>query len=197
MVCKSDSINETACKTWDHTDTIYVKPQVGLKKCFDGFCGATNYEFSMDSVISDTLQKYLIENNVDEKFYRPVLQKNGIRWAFFLDGGNSVIESSSLKNDYYIRASKCSQCGRNVCKLNEAILDSFANDFGEQIVIGNPHVINRWIIDEYALSQLKSVNRSDDYFNTVRLTVINKELFRLIEGKIPGVRKNSVPIFLS
>lgn len=197
MVCKSDDINENACKTWDHTNTIYVKPQGGIKKSFEGFCGATNYEFSKDSIISDTLQKYLTENNVDEKFFKPVLQKNGMRWAYFLEGENSVIESCSLKNDYYIRASKCPKCGRNVCKPNDVMMDRFANDFGEQIVIGNPNVISRWTMDKHALSQLKPVNRSNDYFGTVRLTVINKELFQLIESQIPSVIKNTIPIFLS
>lgn len=197
LVCKPEDINEYACKTWDHTDTIYIKAQGTLKKCFKGLCGATNYDFSKDSIISDALQHYLTENNIDEKFFKPVLQKNGMRWAYFLDGKDSIIESGSLKNEYYTGNSKCPKCGRNVCKQNDMMIEEFANDFGEQIVIGNPNIISRWTIDKQAANRLKQVNRTNDYFSTARLTVVSKEVFQLIENQIPSVRKNSIPIFLS
>lgn len=69
-----------------------------------------------------------------------------------------------------------------------------ADDFGEQVIIGHPYIFDRWTIDEENIN-LKLVNQTHDYFRSNRVTIVNKELFYLIEAKIPGIRKKSIPIF--
>ncbi len=187
--------DENGCRTWDHVGSkLYAKGNSILKKTFREAAGATNYELSENSIISDTLYAYLVEHNIEKDFFRPVFQKNGERWAYMLDGRSSVLTGKSVRRSFFNRFYVCPRCGRTVWALDESLIDEFADNFGEQVIIGHPYIFDRWTIDEENIN-LKPVNQTHDYFRSNRMTIVNKELFHLIEAKIPGIRKKSIPIF--
>lgn len=192
LVCDSSNCHDISCKTWEHTETIYAKP---LKKQFEGFTGATNYDFSEDSIISDELYKYLLEHNFSESFFKPVYQKKGQRWAYFLDGSDSLLPSNSLQCNLLVGPEMCPKCNRVVWHIDEQINEQFSNLFRNKIVLGNPHKFERWTIASNVSNSLKPINLTSDFFIANRLTIVNKEFFNLISAKVPEIIKSSIPIF--
>lgn len=195
LICRDEHIPNSSCKVWEHIEPVYAKQTAALRKNFELIAGATNYEFSQASIISEKAYHYLTENHVSSGFFSPVFNKKGEQWAYLLNGQNAMLDSRSLQYNFYTELKTCPVCGRNVWQLNENMLDSFADAFGEQVVLGNPYYKDHWTLDKNAIEKLQLVNLTTDYFRTHQLTIINREMFHLIKRKVPSVCKNSIPIF--
>ena len=200
MTCAKspEDINSQACGTWEHTEKIFAKPNMGIKKAFDNkYSGATSYEASDASIISQKLAEYLMEQGISEDFFTPVHQKRGDSWAYFLDGRKNLIPSGQLFCSWIDGSTICSVCGKHLMMRKEnKQLDELNDRLVDVICLGNPFQGDRWEITTEAAANLQPVNLTEDFFISKQMTLINKELFSLIHMQVPEVVKKTVPVFI-
>ena len=200
MTCSSDPKDWTkkGCGTYEHTETIFAKPNASIKKVFDNkYAGATAIETSEASIVSEKLAEYLIGAGIGKEFFAPVNQRRGDVWAYFLDGRNNLIESGQLNCNLTEGPVDCPLCGKHIMKKKvfereEALEERLPGT----IILGNVYECDCWEIAGEAAEKLQPVNMTEDFFFSAnQMTVINRELFELIKEKVPEIIKNSIPVF--
>ena len=202
MTCSADPNDRKSkgCGTWEHTEKIFAKPNMGIKKAFEGkYAGATNHETSDASILSPRLAEYMIAKGIDKSLLTPVRQRRGDTWAYFMDGRKNLIKSGEITCSLTEGPSVCDKCGKNLMKLKEKIhLEELEARMPDVICIGDPFECERWEITENALKKLKSVNVTEDFFfSSNQMSVVNKETFILICEQVPDVMKKTVPVFIT
>lgn len=190
--------NSEACGTWEHTEKIFAKPNMGIKKAFGNkYAGATSHEDSGASIISHKLAAYLMEQGISEGFFTHVHQKRGDSWAYFLDGRKYLISSNQLFCSWTDGPTICSICGKHLMKRKEnKQLNELNERLANVICLGNPFQGDRWEITEEAAANLQPVNLTEDFFVSTQKTIVSKELFHLIRGQVPEVMEKTVPVFV-
>ena len=187
-----------ACGTYEHTETIFAKPNMGIKKAFDSkYAGATAIETSEASIVSEKLAEYIIEAGVNKEYFAPVNQRRGDVWAYFLDGRKSLIKSGQLLNNLTQGPVDCPLCGKHLMKRKEdERIEALEDRLPNVIILGNPYECDLWEITEEALMDIKPVNMTEDFFfSSNQITVVSREFFELIKEKVPEIMKNSIPVF--
>lgn len=186
------SCEECACR--DHRKNVYIRPG-GVKKNFSSKFAGADTPYSLE-IVSPMLRDYLLENKIEEEYFKEALQKRGDLLGYYLNGGDHLIPSMSLLSDETDWLTICPKCGRKVIKMSERWnQESLWGQFREKGGFGSYPVSTKWEMPPNIVKALGAVNFTEDYFNCMRYTVINKNLFSLIRAKIPNVTRYTTPIF--
>jgi len=188
-----DTLKRRKRGTFDSNQKMYIAPG-GLKKVFVGRCTGASTDYGIH-VVSFMMRDYLLDNGIDEDYLKPVYQKDGSIWAYYLDGEQHLLPSMALLND--ISDITWKDGNANVIgKIDEKDRGkSLWNDFQKSLNIGIYPRTNRWEIQSEAAAALGEVNRTEDFYLDTRYTVVGKRLFELIRAKEPRIIKTSHPIF--
>lgn len=186
---------ERNCFARGHRDKIYVKPNNGLKKRFtQEYTGASTMREL--HIVSEKMMTYLLENGISERYFGPVYEKKGTLWAYYLKPGNIALPSLSILNDQEDWLHVCPTCGRNIIYMSHQPKgDSLWNAFQDANNFGEYPASDRWEISREVLKNLEAVNITADYFTSCQYIVINRQLFELLQQKIPRLGRTSVPVF--
>lgn len=191
----------SCCALNFYRDRIYVKPTGNMKNDFKNkYTGTSSFDFSYISVISELLYEHLVSEGVDKEFFKDVYQKNGNIWAKCLDGSKNILASGTVKCSVCSDETVCSKCGRKFydCAKTEVNSGIWAEiDKCDEILnygyFPRPEI---WTINEDIASELPAFSITGDYIYRRRWLVVNKEVFNLIQEKVPSVTKRSIPVFV-
>lgn len=191
---------DSCCALNFYRDRIYVKPTGSMKKDFKNkYTGTSSFDFSYMSVVSEPLYEYLVSKGVDKELFKDVYQKNGNRWAKCLDASKNILASETVECSVCGNETICNKCGRKFydCEGMEANSGIWAEiDKCDEILnYGHFPKPEIWTIDEDIISELPAFSLTGDYFYRRRWLVVNKEVFNLIQEKVPSVIKRSIPVF--
>lgn len=178
------------CYIYHLNDKTYIKPSGGIKKAFENkFAGRTS-ELS-EHIVSEDLRLMLMNHGIDSKCFLEVHTKEEEKLGYKISNRLNEIPSQMIYNPSLGQVTACPVCGKRQFisavepKLRKQLPGVRWGDYPNRDI---------FYINPEAIELLEDFNITSDYFDGVRLTVVNKKVFKLISNAIPEIKKRSIPV---
>lgn len=199
---------------WHPKAPIYIKLPANTRKEFAMRpAGANTPDF--ESYLSPQLYEYLISCGIEKEFFRPAYAKNNpddpIAWRLW--GADHVLPPESFmpfdkpEEHIWLQDADTGYVKWVWDEPEDSDIDDEEEDDDEgegedympdwEFYLNGDFEVYQMTLNKEGIEQLAWVNEAYECIGNIRPTLIKKELFWLIEEKVPNIKRRSTPVFFS
>lgn len=186
--CGDRSVQANHCEAcrfqaFESGEEIWIRPDNGVRTTLCNKMGGVTTPHS-DPIVSQLLKDKLIEEGIDECYFKPVFTKKGKLLGYQLYGGDHVLPLDSVKNRSLLLRAKCPLCGRVLLKYSGRYGKTRSNlrqRFSRVYAGDYPMPDETVIINRQGMDALCDVNWTSEFFWGERYVIVSKSFLILLQ----------------